>query len=342
MTCLRNGYLEERAMTFPRRGFLQLAAGTVALAAFASIASAQTYPSRPITLVVPFPAAGPADVLARILAERMRETLGQPVVIENVTGAAGSIATGRVVRATADGHTIMLGNLGTHVVNGAIYPLQYDLARDFEPISLLPSNHQLLIANKATPEKDLRELIARLKANPDKVTIGNAGPGSPSHLTAVYFQTAVGKNFQLVPYRGTPQVLQDLIAGQIDLVFDQASSSLPQVRSGQLKTYGVTAKARLASAPEIPTIDESGLPGFYASIWFGLWAPKDTPKAVIAKLNSAVVDALADPLVRTRLTGLGADIPPREQQTPEALGAFQRAEIEKWWPLIKAAGIKAE
>jgi len=210
-------------MIFPRRGFLQLAAGTVALAAFAPIASAQTYPSRPITLVVPFPAAGPADVLARILAERMRETLGQPVVIENVTGAAGSIATGRVVRATADGHTIMLGNLGTHVVNGAIYPLQYDLAKDFEPISLLPSNHQLLIANKATPEKDLRELIARLKANPDKVTIGNAGPGSPSHLTAVYFQTAVGKNFQLVPYRGTPQVLQDLIAGQIDLVFDQAS-----------------------------------------------------------------------------------------------------------------------
>jgi tripartite-type tricarboxylate transporter receptor subunit TctC len=247
-----------------------------------------------------------------------------------------------VVRAAADGYTIILGNLGTHVVNGAIYPLQYDLAKDFEPISLLPSNHQLLIANKATPEKDLRELIARLKANPDKVTIGNAGPGSPSHITAVYFQTVVGKNFQLVPYRGTPQVLQDLIAGHIDLVFDQASSSLPQVRGGQLKTYGVTAKARLASAPEIPTIDESGLPGFYASIWFGLWAPKDTPKAVIARLNSAVTDTLADPAVRTRLTGLGADIPPREQQTPEALAAFQRAEIEKWWPIIKAAGIKAE
>jgi len=331
-----------RPMTFPRRGFLLLAVGAAALASITPFVAAQTYPSRPVTIVVPFPAAGPADVLARILGERMRETLGQPIVIENVTGAAGSIATGRVVRAAADGHTILLGNLGTNVVNGAIYPLQYDLAKDFEPISLLPSNHQLLIANKATPEKDLRELIARLKANPDKVTIGNAGPGSPSHLTAVYFQTAVGKNFQLVPYRGTPQVLQDLIAGQIDLVFDQASSSLPQVRSGQLKTYGVTAKTRLASAPEIPTIDESGLPGFYASIWFGLWAPKDTPKSAIAKLNSAVVDALADPAVRTRLAGLGADIPPREQQTPEALGAFQKTEIEKWWPLIKAAGIKAE
>jgi tripartite-type tricarboxylate transporter receptor subunit TctC len=329
-------------MTFPRRGFLQLAGGAVALAAFAPVASAQTYPSRPVTMIVPFPAAGPADVLARILAERMRESLGQPVIIENVTGAAGSIATARVVRAAADGYTIILGNLGTHVVNGAIYPLQYDLVKDFEPISLLPSNHQLLIANKATPEKDLRELIARLKANPDKVTIGNAGPGSPSHITAVYFQTVLGKNFQLVPYRGTPQVLQDLIAGHIDLVFDQASSSLPQVRGGQLKTYGVTSRARLASAPEIPTIDESGLPGFYASIWFGLWAQKDTPKAVIARLNTAVVDTLADPVVRKRLTELGADIPAREQQTPEALGAFQRAEIEKWWPIIKAAGIKAE
>jgi tripartite-type tricarboxylate transporter receptor subunit TctC len=314
----------------------------VAFVAFAPVAAAQTYPSRPVTMVVPFPAAGPADVLARILAERMRESLGQPVVIENVTGAAGSIATARVVRATADGHTIILGNLGTHVVNGAIYPLQYDLVKDFEPISLLPSNPQLLIVNKATPEKGLRELIARLKANPDKVTIGHAGPGSPSNLTAVYFQTAVGKNFQLVPYRGTPQVLQDLIAGHIDLVFDQVSSSLPQVRSGLIKTYGVTARTRLASAPEIPTIDESGLPGFFASIWFGLWAPKDTPKAVIAKLNSAVADTLADPSVRARLAGLGVDIPPREQQTPQALGAFQRAEIEKWWPLIKAAGIKAE
>jgi tripartite-type tricarboxylate transporter receptor subunit TctC len=272
----------------------------------------------------------------------MREALGQPVVIENVVGAAGTLASGRVVRATPDGHTIILGNLGTHVVNGAIYPLQYDLAKDFEPIAMLPSNHQLLIANKAAPAKDLHDLIARLKANPDKVTIGNAGPGSPSHLTAVYFQTAVGSRFQLVPYRGTPQVLQDLIAGQIDLVFDQASSALPQVRSGQLKTYGVTAKTRLASAPEIPTLDESGLPGFYASIWFGLWAPKDTPAPVIAKLNSAVVETLADPGVRARLAGLGADMPPREQQTPEALRAFQKTEIEKWWPLIKAAGIKAE
>ncbi|MFL5002219.1 MAG: tripartite tricarboxylate transporter substrate-binding protein [Xanthobacteraceae bacterium] len=329
-------------MTGPQRLFMRLASAAVLLPCLSVIAAAQTYPSRPVTIVVPCPAAGPAVVLARILAERMREALGQPVVIENVVGAAGTLASGRVVRATPDGHTIILGNLGTHVVNGAIYPLQYDLAKDFEPIAMLPSNHQLLIANKAAPAKDLRDLIARLKANPDKVTIGNAGPGSPSHLTAVYFQTAVGSRFQLVPYRGTPQVLQDLIAGQIDLVFDQASSSLPQVRSGQLKTYGVTAKMRLASAPEIPTLDESGLPGFYASIWFGLWAPKDTPAPTIARHNSAVVETLADPGVRMRLAGLGSDLPSREQQTPEALRAFQKAEIEKWWPLIKAAGIKAE
>jgi len=329
-------------MTGPRRRFMRLASAVALLPCLSVIAAAQTYPSRPVTMVVPFPAAGPADVLARILAERMREALGQPVVIENVAGAAGTLASGRVVRAMPDGHTIMLGNLGTHVVNGAIYPLQYDLAKDFEPIAMLPSNHQLLIANKAAPAKDLRDLIVRLKAEPDKVTIGNAGPGSPSHLTAVYFQNTLGLRFQLVPYRGTPQVLQDLLAGQIDLVFDQASSSLPQVRSGQLKTYGVTAKTRLASAPEIPTLDESGLPGFYASIWFGLWAPKDTPAPVIAKLNSAVVETLADSGVRTRLAGLGSDLPPREQQTPEALRAFQKAEIEKWWPLVKAAGIKAE
>ena len=329
-------------MTFPCGQLLRLVAGAAVLASLSTIAAAQSYPSRPVTMVVPFPAAGPADVLARILSERMRQSLGQPIVIENVVGAAGSIATGRVVRAQPDGYTIMLGNLGTHVVNGAIYALPYDLVKDFEPVSMLPSNHQLLIANKAAPAKDLKELIARLKANPEKVTIGNAGPGSPSHLTAVYFQNALGKNFQLVPYRGTPQVMQDVIAGQIDFVFDQASSSLPQVRSGQVKTYGVTAKARLASAPDIPTMDESGLPGFYASIWFGLWVPKNTPKAAIAKLNSAVVDALADPAVQKRLAGLGSDIPPREQQTPEALGAFQKAEIEKWWPLIKAAGIKPQ
>ncbi len=321
---------------------LCLAGVLAAMAAGIGSAAAQVYPARPVTIVVPFPAAGPADVLARILGERMRLSLGQPVVIDNVAGAAGSIAVGRVARAAPDGYTLILGNLGTHVVNGAIYALQYDLVNSFEPISLLPSNYQLLIASRSAPAMDLKELIAWIKANGDKVTAGTAGPGSPSHLTAVYFQRAIGASFRLIPYRGTPQVLQDVIANQIDLVFDQASSSLPLVRSGKVKTYGVTAKARLASAAEIPTIDEAGVDGFYASIWFGLWAPKDTPQPIVTKLNAAVVDALADPAVSRRLSDLGADMPAREQQTPQALGAFQKAEIEKWWPIIKAANIKGE
>jgi tripartite-type tricarboxylate transporter receptor subunit TctC len=305
-------------------------------------AAAQAYPSRAVTMIVPFPAAGPADVLARIVSERMRASLGQSVVIENVSGAAGSIAVGRVARAAPDGYTLILGNLGTHVVNGAIYALPYDLLNDFEAVALLPSNNQLIIARNGAPAKDLKELIAWVKASGDKVTVGTAGVGSPSHITAVYFQSTIGARFQLVPYRGTPQVIQDLVAGQIDLVFDQASSSLPQVRSGTIKAHAVTAKTRLAAAPDIPTADEAGLPGFYSSIWFGLWVPKNTPKDIVNKLNTAVVDTLADPAVRSRLADLGSEIPAREQQTPQALASFHRAEIEKWWPIIKAANIKGE
>ena len=263
-------------------------------------------------------------------------------MIENVSGAAGSIAVGRAARAAPDGYTVILGNLGTHVVNGAIYSLQYDLVKDFEPVCLLPTNFQLLLAKSGLPAKDFKELIPWLKANAGKVTIGTAGPGAPSHLTAVYFQNALGVQFQLIPYRGTPQVLADLIAGQIDLVFDQASSALPLVRGGKVKTYGVTALKRLGSAPEVPTLHEGGLPDFQASYWFGLWAPKGTPANVIARLNTAVVAALTDPAVNKRLTDLGAVMPPPEQLKPEALGALQRSEIERWWPIIRAANIKGE
>ena len=305
-------------------------------------ATAQNYPSRPVTMIVPFPAAGSADVLARLMTDRMRASLGQSVIVENVSGAAGSIAVGRVARAAPDGYTLILGNLGTHVVNGAIYALPYDVQKDFEPVALLPSNYQLILASKATPAKDLKELIAWVKANGDKVTVGTAGPGSPSHLTAAYFQTATDARFQFVPYRGTPQVIADLVAGQINLVFDQVASSLPQVRSGTIKAYAVTSKTRLDAAPDIPTADEAGLPGFMATIWFGLWAPKGTPPDVVNKLNAAVVDTLGDPAVRARLADLGAEIPPREQLTPQALAAFHKAEIEKWWPIIKAANIKGE
>jgi tripartite-type tricarboxylate transporter receptor subunit TctC len=329
-------------VNLPRRQFLRLTAAAAILPSALRNAAAQAFPTHPITMVVPFPAAGPADVLARILSGRMRVPLGQSVIIENLGGAAGSIAVGRVARAAPDGYTVVLGNLGTHVFNGAIYPLGYDLVNDFEAVALLPSNNQLIIASNATPANNLRELIAWVKANSDKVTCGTAGPGSPSHIAAAYFQSAIGARFQLVPYRGTPQVIQDLVAGQVDIVFDQVSSSLPQVRAGTIKAFAVTAKSRLAAAPEIPSVDEAGLPGFYTTFWFGLWAPKGTPGSIIERLNAAVVETLADATVRSRLRDLGSEVPPRDQQTPQALASLQKAEIDKWWPIIKAANIKAE
>ena len=305
-------------------------------------ASAQTYPSRPITVIVPFAAGGPTDALARIMAERMRKTLGQPVVVENTTGAAGSIGVGRVARAAPDGYTVGIGHWSTHVINGAIYELQYDLVKDFEPVAMFVTGPQLVITKNGVPAGDLKELIAWVKANQAQLSAGTAGVGSASHVGGVYFQNLTGTKFQFVPYRGTAPAIQDLIAGHIELMFDQAANSLPFVRSGKIKAYAVTAKTRLAAAPEIPTVDEAGLPGLYISVWHAFWVPKGTPKDVIARLNAAVVEAVADPDVRRRLADLGQEIPPRDQQTPEALGAYHKAEIEKWWPIIKAAGIKPE
>jgi tripartite-type tricarboxylate transporter receptor subunit TctC len=312
------------------------------LASLPRNARAQTYPTRPITMIVPFPAGGPTDTIGRIVAEGMRLSLRQPVIVENVTGAGGTIGVGRVARAVPDGYTLSVGFLGTHVLNGAIYTLQYDVLKDFEPVALLASNPQLIVAKNATPAKSLNELITWLKANPDKASEGTAGVGSPAHVSGAYFQKETGTRFQFIPYRGAAPAMQDLVAGQIDLMFDQAVNSLPHVRSGKIKAYAVTASTRLASAPEIPTVDEAGLSGFYISIWSGMWAPKGTPKDVVAKLNAAVVDALTHPTVRQQLADLGQEVPPRNQQTPESLGAFQQAEMEKWWPIIKAAGIKAE
>jgi len=305
-------------------------------------ASADTFPSHPVTIVVPFPAGGPTDTVARVLAEPMRVALGQPIIIENITGAAGSIGTGNVARAAPTGYTLTVGYLGTHVLNGALYKLSYDVLRDFEPIALLTSNPQLIVARRAMPANDLPELISWLKANPDKASQGTAGVGSPAHVTGVFFQSVTGTRFAFVPYRGAAPAMQDLIGGQVDLMFDQASNSLPHVRNGNIKAYAVTASTRLAAAPEIPTVDEAGLPGFHASVWTGMWAPKDTPSDVISKLNAAVVHALADARVRQRFVELGQEITPRDQQTPEALRAFQKAEIDKWWPIIKAARITAE
>jgi|KBSSwiStaDraftv2_1062776.scaffolds.fasta_scaffold346197_2 tripartite-type tricarboxylate transporter receptor subunit TctC len=304
-------------------------------------AFADVYPSRPIMLVVPFPAGGPTDTVARVIAPRLSEYLAQPVVIENVTGAGGTIGAGRVARAAPDGYTLCIGFLGTHVLNGAVYSLQYDVVKDFEPVALLASNPQLIVAKKATPAKDLNELIAWLRANPGTAVQGSAGIGSPAHVSGEYFGRASGTTFRFAQYRGAAPAMQDLVGGHVDLMFDQPPNSLPHVRSGHIKAYAVTAKTRLLSAPDIPTVDEAGLPGFYISVWSGMWAPKGTPQSVVSKLNAAVADALADQAIQRRLTDLGQDVPARDQQTPAALAAFQAAEIEKWWPIIRAAGIKA-
>jgi tripartite-type tricarboxylate transporter receptor subunit TctC len=312
------------------------------LAGLVGSAQAQPYPSRPVTFVVPFAAGGPTDTLARILTERMRAPLGQTVIIENATGAAGSIGVGRVARAAPDGYTVSIGHWSTHVVNGAIYALPYDLLADFDPVALLPANPQLIVTKTSVPAKDLKELIDWLKQNQEKISAGTAGAGSASHISGAYLQSMTGTRFPFIPYRGTGPAVQDLIAGQLDIMVDQSSNSLPHVRNGKLKAYAVTAKSRLASAPDIPSVDEAGMPGFYISVWHGLWVPKGTPKEAIEKLTAAVQETLADPAIRARLTELGQDIPPREQQTPEGLAAHHRAEIEKWWPIIKAANIKGE
>jgi len=305
-------------------------------------AIAQGYPTRPIVVVVPFSAGGPTDALMRVLGERMRASLGQPLLVENVTGAAGTIGVARVARATPNGYTLSVGHWSTHVVNGAIYPLTFDLLKDLEPVARLTSYPMLLVAKNAIPAKDLKEFLAWARANQDKTSAGSIGVGSAAHVAGVYFQNLTGLQFQYVAYRGAAPALQELMGGQIDFLFDHLAHSLPHVRAGKVRAYAVTAPTRSPSAPDIPTFDEAGVPGLHVLIWYGLWAPRGTPAEVIARLNSAVKEALADPSVRQRLSDLGQVIPPPEQLTPEALAVYHKAEIDKWWPLIKAAGIKVE
>jgi tripartite-type tricarboxylate transporter receptor subunit TctC len=329
-------------MKLPRRQFLQLAAGAAAMPAASRLAFAQAYPSKPITMIVPFAAGGSTDVIGRILAERMRASLGQTVIVENTTGAGGTIGVQRAVRSAPDGYTLSLGQNGSHVITGATYGnLTYDLLKDFEPVSLLVIAPFVIVARKATPANDLKSLVAWLKANPGR-TVGNAGQGSITHVAGLVFQNAIGANLQFVPYRGTGPSMQDLVAGQIDMMIADPITALPQARAGTIKIYGVAAEARLTSAPEVPTVDEAGLPGFHMSLWHGLWVPKSTPKPVIGRLHSAVLDTLADPATRTKLGEAGQEIFPREKQNPVALASLQKAEVEKWWPIIKASGFKVE
>jgi tripartite-type tricarboxylate transporter receptor subunit TctC len=309
---------------------------------WSGIAAAQPYPSRPITVIVPFAAGGATDGLARYLAEQMRPILGQAFVIENVAGAAGTLGVGRAVRSPADGYTLSIGTSTTHMLTGGLYALPFDLLRDLEPVILIGSEPLLIVGKKAFPADDLKGMIAWLKANPDKASVGIAGVGATGHLTGISFQKETGTNFQFVPYRGNGPAMQDLVSGQIDFMIEPSSNFRSLLAAGSVKPLAVTGKARLKSSPDIPTADEAGLPGFVTTLWYGLWVPKDTPKEIIAKLNATMMQVLADPSVQKRFGELGIEIAPPAQQSPEALRSYQKQEAERWWPIIKASGIKVE
>jgi tripartite-type tricarboxylate transporter receptor subunit TctC len=337
--CLSEHYEKKIAMGIPRR-FLYLVAAAAMFTA--TTGEAQVYPSRPITVVVPFPPGGAATTLARLLSEHMRGSLGQPVIVENVPGAGGTIGVGRVARAAPDASMLSFGNWASHVGASAIYPIQYDVLNDLAPVARIADTPLWIVARNSLPAKDLRELVAWLKANPDKASAATVGAGSAPHLCAIYLQNNTGTRFQTVPYRGGAPAIQDLAGGQVDFMCDMAGNSLPHVRSGSIKALGLMAKTRWFAAPEVPTADEMGVAGIHISIWHGLWTSKGAPKEFVAKLNSAAVAALADPAVRKLFIELGQEIPPLDQQTPEALAAYHNAEIERWWPMIKAAGVKPE
>ena len=313
----------------------------LALTVFAGIAYAQaeTYPSRQITLIVPFPPGGSTDIAARIMADKMGPLLGQSVIVENIGGAGGSIGVGRVARAAPDGYTIDIGQWDTHV-GSIIYNLNYDLQTDFAPIGLISNNPQLMVAKKDLPADDLKGLVAWMKANPGKINFVNQN--AAGNVSGILFEQLTGQKVQFIPYRGAGPAMTDLLSGQVDLLVVQGAVALSQIQAGRIKAIANLSPRRSASMPDIPTSDESGVPGLYMSGWFGFWAPKDTPKDVIGKLNGAMVTVLADPAIKKRFAELGLDVAPREQQSPEGLAAFQKSEIDKWWPIIKASGIGAQ
>jgi tripartite-type tricarboxylate transporter receptor subunit TctC len=314
----------------------------VVTCAITSSATAQPWPSRSISIVVPFSAGGPTDTLVRIISEPMRRFLGQTVVVDNITGGGGTIGVGRVARAPPDGYTVSVGHWGTHVINGAYYKLNYDLMKDLEPVGLFADNPQVVVSNNAVPAKDLKELVAWIKGNPDKVKFGTGGIGGASHIAGIYFMNRVGIKTEYIAYRGGAPAMQALLSGEVNVYLTQVASAVPQTRPGKIRAYMVTAKNRQVAAPEIPTADEAGMPGLYTAVWHGLWVPKGTPRDINMKLNAALVEAMQDPLVRKRFIDLGQEIPAREGMTQQALARHQKAEIDKWWPLMRDAGIKAE
>jgi len=319
-----------------------LIAAICAIALQMHAAAAEDFPSRPITIIVPFSAGGPTDTLARILGERMKDSLGQSLIVENVTGAGATIGVGRAIQAAPDGYTLVLGNWTSHVGAPALYPVQWNILTDLEPVARLSVSSLMIVGKTALPANNAKELIAWLKDNPDKASGASVGAGSGAHICGLYFQEKTGTRFQFVPYRGGAPAMQDLVAGQIDLMCAEASQTLPHVRAGKMKAFAVMSKTRFPALPDVPTMEEVGVSGMEISFWHGLWAPKGTPRNVVAKLNEAVVAAFADPGVRQRIADLGQAIPPREQLAPEALAAYHKAEVDKWWPIIRAANIKVE
>lgn len=321
---------------------LLVVCGSVVSLGVAATACAQAWPARPISMVVPFSAGGPTDTLARLMSEPMRRFLGQTIIVDNVTGAGGSIGVQRVVRAAPDGYTLSIGHWGTHVVNGAYYNLSYDLLTDLAPIAMIATNPQLVVSKNAVPAKTMKELVEWIKANQNKVQFATGGVGGSSHIVGVYLLNRIGAKTEFVPYRGAAPALQAMLSGEADIYVTQIGGVIQHVRSGKLRAYMVTARERQKAAPEIPTAEEAGLPGLHTAVWHAVWAPAKTPRDTIVKLNAAIVETLTDATVRTRFADLGQDIPPKEEQTVQALAKYHKAEIDKWFPLIRDAGIRAE
>jgi tripartite-type tricarboxylate transporter receptor subunit TctC len=319
--------------------FVALCAIAVATAAGVQ---AETYPSKPITLIVPFPAGGPADAVARIFSDHMKSTLGQPILVETVTGAGATIGVGRVVNAAPDGYTVGIGNWTSHVGSPALYPVSWNPVNNLEPIARLPVSSLMIVGKEALPVSNAKDLIAWLKANSDKATAASVGSGSGAHVCGLYFGEKTGTKFQFVFYRGGAPAMQDMLAGTIDIMCAEASQTLAHVQAGKMKAFAVMGRTRYAGLPEVPTMDEMGISGMDISFWHGLWGPKGMPKEAVARLNDAVIKALDDPLVQKRVAALGMTIPAKAELTPQALHDYHKAELDKWWPIIKSYGIKAE